>query len=421
MKRNKGFTLIELLAVIVILAIIALVATPMVLKYIDKSKEGADENSLKAIETAAELYYTSSILKGENPKIIYFPDDNNVLGLKGEKPTDGMVAFFNDGRIKVIATINNTTYISETSKNGSYFNATGSVTATDKEWEYEKINDTDVTLTKYIGYKYRYVNDLNNFGVLSEKTYNAIIEKYPATESVNPNKKDSNKIYPTLFIFPSRLKTSDGKIYNVKSIKPKSMNDGGSCKPAYGLFNDISIITSCVNGVSNREVYQANYFDKIVVSEGITEIGMIFESMDAKEISLPSTLKTLGPLTDYYGFTNGVSLTNLEQLVIPSNIETIESKTIQNDQKSLKNIVFEGVKNNTSKLNTIQPEAFYLDHELQNVTIYVPGTIKNIYSNSFETYNSNATTTRLNIVIKNNNCSNYSLINSDYVRYTCEI
>ena len=32
--KKKGFTLIELLAVIVILAIIALIATPLVLKYI---------------------------------------------------------------------------------------------------------------------------------------------------------------------------------------------------------------------------------------------------------------------------------------------------------------------------------------------------------------------------------------------------
>ena len=421
MKSNKGFTLIELLAVIVILAIIALVATPMVLKYIDKSNEGADENSLKAIETAAELYYTSSILKGENPKIIYFPDENNVLGLKGEKPTDGMVAFFNDGRVKIIATINDKTYISETSKDGSYFNTTGSVTATDKEWEYEKINDTEVTLTKYIGYKYRYTNDINNFGVVSEKTYNYLLERYSNNNQVNNNSQTSNKNLPTLFIFPSRIKTSDGKIYNVKSIKPKSMNDGGSCKHAYGMFDDVSVITSCINGVSTRDVYQANYFDKIVVSEGIMEIGMIFESMDAKEISLPSTLKALGPLTDNYGFTNGVSLSSLEELVIPSNVETIESKTIQNDQKSLKSIIFEGVKNNTSKLNTIQPEAFYLNHELGNITIYVPGSINSIDSNSFSTYESNATTTRLNIVIKNNNCSNYSLINSDYVTYKCEL
>ena len=38
---KKGFTLIELLAVIVILAIIALIATPIVLSIINDSKESA--------------------------------------------------------------------------------------------------------------------------------------------------------------------------------------------------------------------------------------------------------------------------------------------------------------------------------------------------------------------------------------------
>ena len=53
---NKGFTLIELLAVIVILAIIALIATPIVLNIIKDSKKEATrlsvENYLRAVELA---------------------------------------------------------------------------------------------------------------------------------------------------------------------------------------------------------------------------------------------------------------------------------------------------------------------------------------------------------------------------------
>ena len=64
MKRNqKGFTLIELLAVIVILAIIALIATPMVLKYIEQSRKGAAESDAYAAIKAAELYYANTILE----------------------------------------------------------------------------------------------------------------------------------------------------------------------------------------------------------------------------------------------------------------------------------------------------------------------------------------------------------------------
>ena len=52
--RNKGFTLVELLAVIVILAIISLIATPMVLGVIEKSKKSAAIESANGIMDAAE-------------------------------------------------------------------------------------------------------------------------------------------------------------------------------------------------------------------------------------------------------------------------------------------------------------------------------------------------------------------------------
>ena len=43
--KEKGFTLIELLAVIVILAIMALIATPIVLGIIDDTKKSAELRS----------------------------------------------------------------------------------------------------------------------------------------------------------------------------------------------------------------------------------------------------------------------------------------------------------------------------------------------------------------------------------------
>ena len=53
--KKRGFTLIELLAVIVVLAIIALIATPIIMNVIKKTNEGAAERSadnyVKAVET----------------------------------------------------------------------------------------------------------------------------------------------------------------------------------------------------------------------------------------------------------------------------------------------------------------------------------------------------------------------------------
>ena len=50
--RKNGFTLIELLAVIVILAIIALIATPIILGIINDAREKANERSVELYASA---------------------------------------------------------------------------------------------------------------------------------------------------------------------------------------------------------------------------------------------------------------------------------------------------------------------------------------------------------------------------------
>lgn len=56
MMKRHGFTLIELLAVIVIMDIIVLIATPLILNVIEKAKKGAFQNSVYGIMKAAELF-----------------------------------------------------------------------------------------------------------------------------------------------------------------------------------------------------------------------------------------------------------------------------------------------------------------------------------------------------------------------------
>ena len=61
-----GFTLIELLAVIVILAIIALIATPIVLNIIDDAKKESDLRSGEFYLKGLELSIAQATLKGQN-------------------------------------------------------------------------------------------------------------------------------------------------------------------------------------------------------------------------------------------------------------------------------------------------------------------------------------------------------------------
>ena len=111
MKNKKGFTLIELLAVIVVLAIIALIATPIVMNTIKNAKKGAAErtadNYIKQVETAvAESRIDGT--KIDNGTYIIDKDGNLfVLGLglherleidmNGAKPTSGTVTISNGG------------------------------------------------------------------------------------------------------------------------------------------------------------------------------------------------------------------------------------------------------------------------------------------------------------------------------------
>ena len=61
--KNKGFTLIELLAVIVILAIIALIATPVILGIIDDTRTQAKERSAELVISSVETAYATAFMK----------------------------------------------------------------------------------------------------------------------------------------------------------------------------------------------------------------------------------------------------------------------------------------------------------------------------------------------------------------------
>ena len=107
---KKGFTLIELLAVIVILAIIALIATPIVLDIIKDTKESsllrsaefyisAVENSV-AKEKMKDATYNPNTCKIENKKLYCDGRTEELkVDVEGEIPESGNITFSN-GDIK---------------------------------------------------------------------------------------------------------------------------------------------------------------------------------------------------------------------------------------------------------------------------------------------------------------------------------
>ena len=111
MKRKNAFTLIELLAVIVVLAIIALIATPIVMNTIKNAKKGAAERSvdsyIKQVEiTVATKRLEGNILEGEYivqsdgnlcPVSGCGEDDKDkiIVEMEGNKPTSGTIKISN--------------------------------------------------------------------------------------------------------------------------------------------------------------------------------------------------------------------------------------------------------------------------------------------------------------------------------------
>ena len=108
--KKRGFTLIELLAVIVVLAIIALIATPIVMNVIKKANEGAAERSadnyVKAVETliATEKLDGTPMSDGEytiDPTGKLKKDGKEYeVEVSGTKPVNGTITIENGQVVK---------------------------------------------------------------------------------------------------------------------------------------------------------------------------------------------------------------------------------------------------------------------------------------------------------------------------------
>ena len=85
---KKGFTLIELLAVIIILAVIALIATPVVLNVVENARKEAAKNSAYGVIDAAKLYYTESMLDSTKT-VLATGNDAKTLVVSGTSISGG--------------------------------------------------------------------------------------------------------------------------------------------------------------------------------------------------------------------------------------------------------------------------------------------------------------------------------------------
>ncbi len=133
MKKNKkGFTLIELLAVIVILAAIALITTPIVIGLINDSHKSTFENSVKGVYRAIQDDYTQN---GYTDTQTYTITSTTITNTSDTERTDSKFEFqgkldkgsgtatasydADNGAFKIMMKVQNNTFCADnTSKNG---------------------------------------------------------------------------------------------------------------------------------------------------------------------------------------------------------------------------------------------------------------------------------------------------------------
>ena len=96
MKRKKGFTLIELIAVLVIMAILALIVTPLVMSIIRKAKISADKRSIDAYGRSIELAIAGYLLDNGS-----FPTSIGQLTIEysGEEVVCSTIQLNNDSSV----------------------------------------------------------------------------------------------------------------------------------------------------------------------------------------------------------------------------------------------------------------------------------------------------------------------------------
>ncbi len=112
MKKN-GFTLIELLAVIIILAIVALIATPIILNVIEDSRKSANKSQIELLLGGLEQLYASNMLSENlelSEKINNEEDVYDLIPTTNEKPANGFGKINNEGKVAIAVEIDRVCY-----------------------------------------------------------------------------------------------------------------------------------------------------------------------------------------------------------------------------------------------------------------------------------------------------------------------
>ena len=341
-EKKKGFTLIELLAVIVILAVIALIATPIVLNLINTAKKGAFKRSVENTLRGAKLYYTSSLLQPSGAKEIIFTCQNNeCISNNNEKLEisgnvgDGYVKIYSDGNVEMLVTDEN--YYAAKPKegeviidkgNGSHVDLTNDTTPPDIYSVTTVVTTNSIRVSVgakdnesgIYGYEYsidggeNYTDIIRNNtyifeGLKNDKTYevkvrvyNGIYGKDTYSDEKGRNEKEfeNNPISlktietPEFTILPEGWSLEKEVTINYKEATIKEYNIGDGFKEYTGPFkveDNIDIIAKASDG-QNEVKITANIrtIDREKPTVEVSDINTSYDKKDEITLTLSDNL-----------------------------------------------------------------------------------------------------------------------------------
>ena len=86
---NKGFSLVELIIVIAIMAVLVAILAPQYIKYVDKSRQSADQANADQLLTAVQVAMTEeNVASSITANLTITMDDSGVAGVIADSALD---------------------------------------------------------------------------------------------------------------------------------------------------------------------------------------------------------------------------------------------------------------------------------------------------------------------------------------------